>query len=156
MTVGLVVLLAVLGVMLLALEFFVIPGFGVSGILGIGALVTAVIMVADSAWEAILYTCITLIVIGVVGFLLWRNGALDKRLFLTTRQSKNEGYVAPKPSLEEYVGRSGKALTPLRPAGTADFAGERLDVVTEGGFIQQGSAVRIIAVEGARLIVRAD
>lgn len=154
MTVGLIAALAVVGILLLALEIVVIPGFGVSGILGIAALITSVVLAADSVAEAILYSAITLSAVGVITYVLWKNGFLDKRLFLAARQSRNEGYVAPKVSFEEYMGRCGRALTPLRPAGTADFDGERLDVVTEGGFIQQGSLVKIVAVEGARIIVR--
>lgn len=50
--------------------------------------------------------------------------------------------------------KQGIALSQLRPAGTADFSGERLDVVTEGAFVTSGSRIKVIAVEGTRVIVR--
>jgi membrane-bound serine protease (ClpP class) len=52
------------------------------------------------------------------------------------------------------VGRSGVALTDLRPSGTAGFGDERLDVVTEGEYLRQGSAVEVIRSDGYRHVVR--
>lgn len=154
MSAAIIIALAVAGIVLLAVEIFVIPGFGVSGILGIVALMAAIFLGSDSPGEAVLYTAVALAAIGGMVFIGFKNGFLAKRLFLTDRQSKKEGYLAPKPDFSAYVGRSGVALSPLRPAGTADFDGERLDVVTEGSFIRKGAAIKILAVEGARIIVR--
>ncbi len=154
MSAAVIIALAVTGIVLLAVEIFVIPGFGVSGILGIVALMAAILIGSDSPGEALVYTVLALAVIGGMVFLGFKNGFLAKRLFLTARQTNKEGYVAPKPDFSQYAGRCGVALSPLRPAGTADFAGERLDVVTEGSFIRKGAAVKILAVEGARIIVR--
>lgn len=57
---------------------------------------------------------------------------------------------------EDYVGRQGKAATDLRPAGTAVIDGKRVDVVTRGDYIEKGSVVTVIAVEGSRIVVRKD
>ena len=57
------------------------------------------------------------------------------------------------PGLSKMVGDVGVALTPLRPAGRADFGDVRLDVVTEGEFIEKGQSVRIAAVQGNRVVV---
>ncbi len=156
---GIVVALAIAGIILLALEFFVIPGFGISGILGISSLVTAIILVSGSLLEGIIYTAATIIVIGVLLYLSFRSpetNKLWKMLSLSVRQTKREGYVAPDLKHNQYLGRDGTALTPLRPSGTADFSGERLDVVTEGDFIKKGSLVKVVAVEVNRIIVRED
>ncbi|MDA8441256.1 MAG: hypothetical protein M0Z55_02670 [Peptococcaceae bacterium] len=151
---GLIALLAIAGIILLAVEIFVIPGFGVSGILGIIALTAAIIIAAKSVVEALLYGGIVLILIGLAVYYALRTNKLQKRLFLKTRQANSDGYVAPRVNDIDLPGRCGRALTPLRPAGTAEFDGERLDVVTEGGFIAKGAIVKVLRVEGARIIVR--
>ena len=156
---SIIISLIVLGVFLLALEVFVIPGFGVSGILGMGALITGIFLVTDSLLEGVLYTGGTLLVLGFITYLSFRS-ARTRRLWqkftLSTRQTSKGGYVAPKVQRETYLGRAGIALTQLRPAGTADFKGEHLDVVTEGGFIGRGTTIRVIAIEGTRVIVREE
>jgi membrane-bound ClpP family serine protease len=150
---GIIISLIVLGVFFLALEVFVIPGFGVSGILGIAALTTGIFL------EGVLYTGGVLILLGIITYLSFRS-ARTRRLWqkfsLTTRQTSKGGYVAPKVQNETYLGRVGISLTLLRPAGTADFDGQHLDVVTEGGFIGPGTGIRVIAVEGTRIIVREE
>jgi membrane-bound ClpP family serine protease len=55
----------------------------------------------------------------------------------------------------ELVGKSGVALTVLRPAGTVDIDGRRIDVVTEGQYIEADAPVRVVAVEGTRVVVTA-
>jgi len=51
------------------------------------------------------------------------------------------------------VGQEGVALTVLRPAGTGEFAGRRLDIVTDGDFIERGTKIKIIRTEGRRIVV---
>ncbi|HWQ42992.1 MAG TPA: NfeD family protein [Desulfosporosinus sp.] len=159
MSQGIIISLIVLGVFFLALEVFVIPGFGVSGILGMGALITGIFLVTDSLLEGVLYTGGALIVLGIIAYLSFRSPRtrrLWQKFSLTTRQTSKGGYVAPKVHYETYLGRVGVSLTLLRPAGTADFDGEHLDVVTEGGFIGPGTSIRVISVEGTRIIVREE
>lgn len=156
---SIIALLIILGVLLLALEIFIIPGFGVSGILGMASLIAGIFLVTDSLWEGLLYTGGALIVIGIVAYLSYRSPRtrrMWRRFSLTTRQTLQEGYVGPKVQYEAYLGRSGTSLTQLRPAGTANFDGEYLDVVTEGGFIEPNKRVKIIAVEGTRIVVREE
>ena len=156
---GLIISLIVLGVFLLALEVFVIPGFGVSGILGIAALITGIFLVTDSLLEGLLYTGGALIVLGIIIYFSFRSirtRRLWQKFTLSTRQTSAGGYVAPKVQYETYLGRAGISLTQLRPAGTADFDGVHLDVVTEGGFIGPRTGIRVIAVEGTRIIVREE
>ena len=156
---GIVISLIVLGIFLLALEVFVIPGFGVSGILGMAALITGIFLVTDSFLEGVLYTGGTLIALGIITYFSFRSPRtqrLWRKFSLTTRQTTKGGYVAPKAQYETYLGRSGIALTQLRPAGTADFDGDHLDVVTEGGFVGPQTRIRVIAVEGTRIIVREE
>ena len=156
---GLIISLIVLGVFFLALELFVIPGFGVSGILGIAALTTGIFLVTDSVVEGVLYTGGSLVLLGIITYLSFRSPRtrrLWRKFTLSTSQTLKGGYVAPKVQYETYLGRAGISLTQLRPAGTADFEGEHLDVVTEGGFITRGTSIKVIAVEGTRIIVREE
>ncbi|MDR3602019.1 MAG: NfeD family protein [Desulfosporosinus sp.] len=156
---GIITTLFVMGIVLLAIEIFVIPGFGVSGILGIAALITGIFLATDSLLEGALFTLGALIVLGIIVYLSFRSPRTRRfwqKFSLSTRQTSKGGYVAPKPQYEAYVGQVGKALTQLRPAGTGDFAGVHLDVVTEGGFIGPGTEIRVILVEGTRIIVREE
>lgn len=60
------------------------------------------------------------------------------------------------PPLTHLLGQSGKALTPLRPAGAAMIGAERVDVVTEGKFVDANTAIKVIHVEGSRVVVEAE
>lgn len=156
---GIIIPLIVIGVLLIAMEVFVIPGTGISGILGMVALVVGIFLVTDSLLEGLVITAIVLIVLGIIiywSFRFPRTKRLWQKFSLSTRQISKEGYVAPKPQYKSYLGLVGVALTQLRPAGTANFDGLQLDVVTEGGFIKPGTEVKIISVEGTRIIVREE
>jgi len=66
-----------------------------------------------------------------------------------------EGYTSAD-TRTELLGRTGTALTPLRPAGTAQIGEERIDVVTSGEFISANSPIIVIQVEGSRIVVRKE
>ncbi|MDI6880475.1 MAG: NfeD family protein [Desulfitobacteriaceae bacterium] len=155
MSAGLITALFALGLVLLILEIFV-PG-GILGLIGIVSLISAIIFASNSLLEGFLYSMLTLIGLAVLIFVSFRFPATRRyweRLSLTARQTNRAGYVAPKSDYQRYLGRNGIALTQLRPAGTAEFGDERVDVVTEGGFIKSGSAIKVISVEGTRIVVR--
>lgn len=149
--------LFILGIILLFLEIF-IPG-GILGITGVVLFSIGIFLTVDTALQAILYIGGMLLVLGILillSFRFQRTREFWKRLSLNTRQTKEAGYVAPEPSYEHFLDKEGVALSQLRPAGVADFDGERLDVVTEGGFIAQGSKIKVIEVEGTRIVVREE
>jgi membrane-bound serine protease (ClpP class) len=75
-------------------------------------------------------------------------------LLLRDQAEASDGFVAALPR-GDLVGRHGVALTDLRPSGTANVAGERVDVVTEGEYIAVGSGVEVIRSDGYRHVVRA-
>jgi len=156
---GIIIWMIVLGVILIALELFVIPGFGVSGILGIAVLTTVIFLVTDTLLEGVLYTVGSMVVLGIITYWSFRSPRtrrLWRKFSLSTSQTLKGGYVAPKVQYETYLGRVGLSITQLRPAGTADFDGQHLDVVTEGGFIGPRTCIKVIAVEGTRIIVREE
>jgi membrane-bound serine protease (ClpP class) len=153
-------LILMAGVVLLCVELFILPGFGVAGILGLLALIGGVLLAVagpmpgagDAALAiAAVISALTLLGVGMWAVAASRRGGY-KALFGGTLDREG-GYLAavPRPELE---GLQGVALTDLRPAGTAEVAGERLDVVSDGGWIDAGTPVRVLRAEGYRHVVR--
>ena len=160
-TLDLVLLLA--GILLIAAEVFVIPGFGVAGILGAAAIVFAVFRIfQENTVQVLGYS--TLFGGMLLGLALWLlpNTRLGGIFTLTTRlgdsgsaQSASEpGRAKLASDLNHLYGERGVAITDLRPAGTARFDLERVDVVTEGGYVSRGSDIEVLRVEGSRVTVR--
>lgn len=156
-----------IGVVLLMAEIFVIPGFGVAGIGGLllvvfslgAALVGNVGLDFPSGAaisSAISTMAVTLVLLVVLVFSLGRylprSGRLSQ-LVLAPDLSSATGYTSSD-TVEELLGRTGTALTPLRPAGAALIEGERVDVVTAGEFIASGAPVEVTRVRGSRVEVR--
>lgn len=75
------------------------------------------------------------------------------KLVLMDATTTEEGYVS-NVNRTELLGKVGKTLTPLRPAGTMVLGNERIDIVSEGGYIDVNQHVEIIKVEGSRIVVR--
>jgi membrane-bound serine protease (ClpP class) len=147
--------IAVAGLVGLLVEFHVMPGSGVPGVLGICALLVAVTLsfgpdsLGPAAEELGIATVLTIVTMLVMVRVLPRNVRSSRLAFLS---SQGKDYVA---SLDHrsLLGRQGKAISSLRPSGVADIAGERVDVLTEGGYITAGSLIRVTKVEGARIFV---
>jgi membrane-bound serine protease (ClpP class) len=78
-----------------------------------------------------------------------------RRLVLETGMDATKGYVSAPESDRRWLGRTGTALSPLRPAGIADIDGARVDVVSDGGFIDVGTPIEVTRVDGNRIVVRA-
>jgi membrane-bound serine protease (ClpP class) len=77
-----------------------------------------------------------------------------RRLVLEAEMGAEQGYTSPPESDRRQLGRTGTALSPLRPAGVADIDGLRVDVVSDGDFIEAGTAIEVTRVEGNRVVVR--
>jgi membrane-bound serine protease (ClpP class) len=157
------VLLLGLGLIALAVEAFVLPGFGVAGFLGLGAIGAAMVLALIGAapttgdvMQALAILGASLVISAAVAYAWLRHIPTSNRfggLFLRSGMAQSEGYVSAA-LRADLVGQDGVALTDLRPAGTATIAGERVDVVTEGEYLSQGSAVRVLRSEGYRHVVR--
>jgi len=148
------VILFIVGIILLLVEVF-IPGFGVPGVGGIISIIASIIMASQSLEQALASLAISMVLSILLIFVLLKFAPRNKyfdRLILSTRQKKEEGYVNADDDTN-LIGRVGTALTPLRPAGTADVDGSRMDVVTQGEYINNGDKIKITRVEGNRIIV---
>jgi membrane-bound serine protease (ClpP class) len=150
--VTLVVILLVAGLALLLLET-ILPGL-VAGILGFCSLVAGIAL-SYSTFDArtanlILVGVLVVLLGGVAGWVKFFPDSPFGRRFVSQRVVGD--IDAQKP---ELLHQSGTAYTALRPSGTAVINGKRVDVVTEGPFVERGSSIRVVAVEGARVVVRA-
>jgi len=145
------------GLVLLALEIFVTPGFGVTGGLGIVAVLAALVIASPNPASAAWSLFIALVVAGVLIALSLKNRKTRKfwgKLVLGQKSDRESGYSAPDPGLMRFLGKSGLASTVLRPAGSAVINGEKVDVVTNGEFIEAGTEVEVVLIEGLRVVVR--
>ena len=170
-TVGsLEIILFLLGVILLVIEIFLIPGFGVTGISGILLMIVALVLsrqefiVPRVPWEwTILLRNLRNVGFGFIGSLVLlvvllrifpRTPGL-KRLILESSQETLAGYTVQSSETSALLtGKRGTAVTALRPAGKADFSGEILVVETDGEFIEPDTPVEVIEVSGNRIVVR--
>ncbi|SDY51737.1 membrane-bound serine protease (ClpP class) [Evansella caseinilytica] len=143
------------GIILLLIEIFM-PGFGIFGILGIGAMIGSLILASYSTSHilvSILIAAAVTIAVSIIMFKYFGNRGPLRKLVLTEAITTAEGYVS-NINREDIVGKAGEALTTLRPSGTALIDNERLDVVSEGGYIEQGKKVKVISASGSRIVVR--
>jgi len=152
-----VVIFLIIGISLLILEMFT-PGFGIAGWLGIISLIVAILLRADSFSSALWMLIVVLVIVGVVLLIFLRSaakGALSRSpLILNEQNRQSEGFMSTK-DMEYFVGKEGVTETVLRPAGKADFDGVKLDVISEGEFIPVNVNVRVLRVEGRRILVKA-
>jgi len=155
---GLVVALALVGILLILFELHVLPGHGIAAGLG-GLLLLASVLLAFGLpfFVGALQSLALAIVLSAVAFALLQRvlpeNAFVKRLMFAGTQGPD--YVA---SLDHrhLLGAGGTAISFLRPAGVALFGDERVDVLTEGDFVPAGTPVRVTRVEGARIFVRPE
>jgi membrane-bound serine protease (ClpP class) len=156
------VILLAAGLIALAIEVFVVPGFGVAGVISIlciGAGVFLALLGSLPTWPDIaramgVIAFSIMIVIAAVYTLVRKLPTSDRwrGIFLRAATARDEGYVSAE-SREELIGQEGVAVTDLHPSGTGRFGDERLDVVCESGFVPKGGAIRIVRSEGYRHVV---
>lgn len=158
------IVIFIIGVILLILEIFVIPGFGILGVLGILFMIAGLFfgLVSDFGMTdySILSVAITQLasvfaVTAIFIFIISKylpKSAIWNRLILQANIASKSGYAA-RESFEHLVGSEGIALTTLRPAGAAMIDGKRIDVVTEGDYIDHDSKIIVKAVEGSKVVV---
>lgn len=153
----LAVLAFVSGLAALVLEIFIIPGFGVAGLAGVIALAWGVLLLTvdfTRATMALVLALVATLGIFIAGAIFLRRTNLWSRLFLSTRQYKEAGYVSSSTSPLLTVGCTGRSVTPLRPAGVMELGGQRFDVVTAGEYVPAGSPVQVVSLAGGKIVVR--
>ena len=147
----------IVGFILLVIEMF-LPGIGLAGVSGVIALIAVVVM--QLGWgnpRVALYVIAIALLVIILG-LVWiirsfQKGRLSKS-FLVLRDS-SDGTSVPEiaNAKADLLGKSGVAVTTLRPAGIAEIEGRRVDVTTAGEFIPKGSPVTVVKAEGMHILV---
>jgi membrane-bound serine protease (ClpP class) len=176
------IVLFLTGLAFLAVEIFVLPGFGVAGITGLLLMLAGVLMASQTflipetkrEWEVfgtsvLVLSCSAVVFVSAAAFLSRHFGSLPifNRLILqpaapdamphaatSTDPNKPLPVLAPDNPYGVDVGDWGLALSPLRPSGKARFGDRYLDVLTDGDFVERGRQVRIIEIQGSRIVVR--
>jgi membrane-bound serine protease (ClpP class) len=152
------------GTVLLLVEAFVLPGFGIAGIAGIFAIIggLSLALVGAGATVAIVVSALgrvalALLLAMVAGLALLRllpKLPFGRDLVLDEEMDATKGYTSPPPEDARWLGRTGTTDSPLRPAGIATIDGMRVDVVSDGNFIDAGAPVVVVRVDGNRIVVR--
>jgi len=152
----------IIGVGLLMLEFFVIPGFGITGIAGITLMLGSVFFIFKQAYEfetaifwlssSVLFTFLLAL---AAAYTLPKTRTWHQFVLETALDSAVGYHSASREDFHAYLGKTGIAITPLRPAGTIRMGDKRLDVVSVGDFIASETPVRIVDVEGSKIFVEA-
>lgn len=145
----------IIGFVLVVIEMFV-PGFGIAGISGLIILGLGIFVTADTILEVFILTIIILTILGLLISILLRaarKGKIYKGIVLSTAigKQRKDGL---SDDLNYFLGKTGITLTILRPAGTIDLEGVKLDVVSQNEYIEKGVQVKITKVEGRKIVVK--
>ena len=151
-------ILSILGVALLVAELLM-PGFGISGISGILCLIAVCVMQFTTAQPlaAVLVTVVlgAILIVMIVLFMRSMKGGMLFRSPIVLKDKLESDPLEPvSGSLEDLVGKTGTALTPLRPSGTALIDGKPYSVITQATFVDKDSEITVLAVDGTKITVK--
>ncbi|MCB9032899.1 MAG: nodulation protein NfeD [Chitinophagales bacterium] len=160
----------VIGLILIALEIFVIPGFGIAGVLGIIFVIGGLTLslfgnlnfdIPGNAMSVISKALFRVSLTLVFGFILltWLGGnifnfPLFNKMVLQSEQKATEGYTINQTHSENLIGSIGTAYTDLRPAGKVVIGEDIYDAITEAEFILKEAPIKVIGISGYSLKVR--
>lgn len=145
-----------LGIVLLAIEIFVIPGFGITGILGILGIAAGIFMSfgINNIAQATLVVFVSLVsdiilIIILARFILKSKGFKNK----IALETDTAGYHSSV-SYDDLLGLEGITDTFFRPSGNIIIDGKKYDAITEGEFINKGTKIKVILVEGNKIVIK--
>lgn len=145
----------ILGVIFIIIEILT-PTIGLLAGIGVIAILYSLILAMGGDINAIFMMAISLIVSIIIFAIIIKklpSSKLWKKLILTNTSSSEQGFVSSL-DYSTYLNKKGIVITELRPSGSIDIDGQLLDVVSEGSYIKKGEQVRIIKIEGMRIVVR--
>ncbi|NMA85903.1 MAG: nodulation protein NfeD [Tissierellia bacterium] len=143
------------GLILLIIEA-IIPGFGLPGISGIVLVLAGTILAMGTVTSALWSLSIAIIITAIITILLVKFGHKSKKMegvVLSTSQQDEDGYLSTT-SQAEYLNKTGVTVSELRPSGIIEIDGKRLDALSEGVFIPKEEEIKVVRVEGSKIIVR--
>ncbi len=163
------IVLVLTGIILVLVEIFVLPGFGLAGGIGIACIAVGVYLslvnftIPEFSWEFDrLWNAVTSMAVACASFIVfvvatWRilpHTPLYSRLVQTGTQDVEDGFtVQPAEVILSAIGLEGVASSMLRPAGKGRFHGRTYDIISHGDFVAPGTPVRIVEVDGNRYVV---
>ncbi len=159
------IILFIVGVVALILEIFVIPGFGVFGIIGIVSIIASLFLGLMPSTDFLTPEAVQLAIWELTGALvatiifsyfllkILPKSKMFNKLILKDHIAAASGYTV-KENVRKLLGKEGRAISDLRPAGIGEFDGNRIDVVTEGDYIENGEKIIVIAEEGSKVVVK--
>lgn len=157
-------LLAGMGLLLLMLEIFVIPGFGISGVLGIAAVLGALALsmvgtgataavIIDAVWRVVL-SLLAALLAGLVLLRFLPRLPMARRMILQADLGSGPAHGSAPETDQHWLGKRGQAVSVLRPAGIAEIEDARVDVVSDGELIEADTPIEVMRVDGNRIVVR--
>lgn len=164
------IIIFVVGILLLAVEIFILPGFGVAGIGGIICIISglALSLVGNIGFDfsivpsSNMIQSFSTVIISVsiafplaiwLGKKMFTNNIFGNKLALATEQKASEGYTVSLPEFDTLVGKEGTAETILRPAGKVRIDNDIYDAVAQISYIDKGEKIRVVEHENSNLVV---
>ena len=164
------IIIFVVGILLLAVEIFILPGFGVAGIGGIICIISglALSLVGNIGFDfsivpsSNMIQSFSTVIISVsiafplaiwLGKKMFTNNVFGNKLALATEQKASEGYTVSLPEFDTLVGKEGTAETILRPAGKVRIDNDIYDAVAQISYIDKGEKIRVVEHENSNLVV---
>ncbi|MBO4741665.1 MAG: nodulation protein NfeD, partial [Bacteroidales bacterium] len=164
------IIIFVLGIVLLALEIFVIPGFGFAGIGGIVCVVTGLTLslvgnigfdfsglnISDFLMKLFI---VIIAVTAAIPLSIWLSRKLFEgrtfghRLALNEVQNASEGYTVSDAETASLIGRTGIAVTLMRPSGKVEIDGDTYDALSSVSYVEKGTQVKVVGYENGTLVV---
>lgn len=150
------ILLILLGLVLLGLEIYLMPGVNIVGVIGVISVGVGIVyaFVTHGLVGGIIAFAGALLAGGGLLAYIWQTGAWDRFVLSDVLGRDDLAEEAERDSRSRWLGEVGTAVTPLRPTGIVDVNGERFEVATEGAFIAAGSRVKVVAMDRRRYFVR--
>ena len=158
-----------IGIIFIALEVFVIPGFGIFGIAGLFTSITSLILIMlnndlfdftfvlsrdlVSSSLSVLISVLSFLLIVLLGGIKLTDSNAFKNIALAQTQEVSKGYISNRYS-NNIVGKKGKSFTVLRPSGKIKIDSQIFDASTEGDFIEKNKNIIVVSVEGSSLKVK--
>lgn len=160
------IVLFIVGVILLVIEIFAIPGFGIFGILGITAMVSSLFLgligdfdtlnpdILSTAIIQLAAAIIITIASMIITFRYLPSTPMFARLILNEGLSGTSGYTTSAPDFEHLLGKNGISYTVLRPSGTVIIDDKRYDAVTAGEYLDREIKIKVVQVSGSKVVVQ--
>ena len=164
------IIIFIVGLLLLAIEIFLFPGFGIAGIGGIICIVggLALSLIGNVGFDfsivpsSDMIQSFSIVIISVsiafplaiwLGKKMFTNNVFGDKLALATEQKASEGYTVSQPEFNSLIGEEGVAETILRPSGKVRIANDIYDAVAQISYIERGEKIVVVEHENSNLVV---